>query len=685
MITKEYLDTLLAELHHGFFDGFFDSDQEDLLAAINLLTAIDEDIKEQDFEKAYKNIFEDIHEESHLTALRMLAAINISSYNYSDTNVANFFEYLEKNYPDKIPLIKEAFFLEAKHSPIEFLNSGNYKIIKKSIPELLDDTEFLEAIKTEIKKGKSSAYTNIKKYFDHFNATQKQEIIEALVKADPKYILSNPNDFDSNTRSAAETQLINNFKKDAFTHAQDITSVLNARHELNSRLQSDSNENSRFHIIQNFSASEIFKLIAESYDPYTSTAQGLMDRILHRAGHDFDFITKMKDEQLIAFANTTAGFNLFGKFLDKLAGEDPDSTLKFVQKLFEKSKSDSKALTTLANIIENLPNKDYLREEIINLIQSNYQNAVNENINQMRIIATIAIQHLGDKLSPTQLESLNKISSGLKLADLSTIDSSTLYSRNTNTINQIHVFYGDQDGKMSYNTFSNALRTQGYRNEYSEENTEIWVKSQNGITLKIHISKPSADSDGDTLDKTDVAENVKKIRASITAKSQTVGAIFFRGHSYNVEKNLDEIQPTDKIVFLGSCGGATNITSVLKSSPAAHIFSTAGTGTAIINNELILRINELLLKSGEQSWESINTWLNTLKREEAVEYITPDKNTTALILMKLEELKAQNAQGLRGVYTPQATGTPPPTQASRGQEQGAGNANLRPRPERIDR
>ena len=64
-----------------------------------------------------------------------------------------------------------------------------------------------------------------------------------------------------------------------------------------------------------------------------------------------------------------------------------------------------------------------------------------------------------------------------------------------------------------------------------------------------------------------------------------------RGHSYHVRYTLKQIQPSAKIVILGSCGGYNNLSEVLSISPDAHIISSKQVGTKSVNEPILQAIN----------------------------------------------------------------------------------------------
>jgi hypothetical protein len=125
--------------------------------------------------------------------------------------------------------------------------------------------------------------------------------------------------------------------------------------------------------------------------------------------------------------------------------------------------------------------------------------------------------------------------------------------------------------------------------------------------------------------------------------------VIHRGHSYYAGYTIEQIKPSAKIVFLGSCGGYHLIHDVLRNAPEAHIISSKQIGKQVINQPFMDQLNEKLRAGSNIDW--IPFW-NELKAKVGgvdgfEDYIPPHKNLGAIFI------KAYNiAMGEGGEVTP---------------------------------
>jgi hypothetical protein len=106
-----------------------------------------------------------------------------------------------------------------------------------------------------------------------------------------------------------------------------------------------------------------------------------------------------------------------------------------------------------------------------------------------------------------------------------------------------------------------------------------------------------------------------------------------RGHSYYAESTIDQMFPSSKIVFLGSCGGYHLIDDVLKKAPDAHIIASKQIGKTAINRPFFEQLMETVRNGKDIEW--IPFWQELEKKvkvEGFEDYIPPYKNLGALFI-----------------------------------------------------
>jgi hypothetical protein len=110
--------------------------------------------------------------------------------------------------------------------------------------------------------------------------------------------------------------------------------------------------------------------------------------------------------------------------------------------------------------------------------------------------------------------------------------------------------------------------------------------------------------------------------------------IIHRGHSYYAPYTIEQIPPTAKVVFLGSCGGYHLIHDVLKHSSDAHIIASKQIGKLNINKPFIKVLSETLRNGNNIDW--IPFWAQFKAACGNIDgfddYIPPYKNLGALFI-----------------------------------------------------
>ncbi|MBK6937347.1 MAG: hypothetical protein IPH18_11050 [Chitinophagaceae bacterium] len=106
-----------------------------------------------------------------------------------------------------------------------------------------------------------------------------------------------------------------------------------------------------------------------------------------------------------------------------------------------------------------------------------------------------------------------------------------------------------------------------------------------------------------------------------------------RGHSYYADATINQMFPSSKIVFLGSCGGYHLIHRVLETAPDAHIIASKQIGATAVNRPFIDVLADKLRNGKDIYWmEFWETLDNIVNVPEFADYIPPYKNLGALYI-----------------------------------------------------
>jgi len=196
-------------------------------------------------------------------------------------------------------------------------------------------------------------------------------------------------------------------------------------------------------------------------------------------------------------------------------------------------------------------------------------------------------------------------------------------------------FYGDEDkdGQHSYEDFLRLfLRKPEWKITMNPSKEWVWIQSIKGKPVWIFANRPlygEDDPDDKAQHHLDDYLYDNKLQPSI---------YIHRGHSYHVRYTLQQIQPSAKIVILGSCGGYNNLSEVLSISPDAHIISSKQVGTKTVNEPILQAINTDLLGGNNIDWLPIWNSLTEKFRKDPVarerfdDYIPPYKNLGVIFI-----------------------------------------------------
>jgi hypothetical protein len=187
----------------------------------------------------------------------------------------------------------------------------------------------------------------------------------------------------------------------------------------------------------------------------------------------------------------------------------------------------------------------------------------------------------------------------------------------------------DKDGQNSYANFKSLFA--GKPEWKMTENADwLTIKSIKGKPVWIFANRPLYGPN----DPDDAAQ--KKLNAYLASQNLKPSIFIHRGHSYHVKYSLAQIQPSARIVILGSCGGYNNLNEVLTISSDAHIISSKQVGTKTVNEPILKAMNATLLagKSIEwlPMWKSLSKEFKGEAKEKFDDYIPPYKNLGAIFI-----------------------------------------------------
>lgn len=384
----------------------------------------------------------------------------------------------------------------------------------------------------------------------------------------------------------------------------------------------------RFHAIEPLSAEDLYyMMVFGENDIYTSSYKYAFDRMMQKMGpvpHGDSLLMALNFDHFKKFIKMAAEYNKLDAFLKSMpAGESETLMQAFVSNL-EKTGSLEDAVD-VADAYGSITNPVLQKSMLLN-VESNEQRCLKDNnehgskiYNLLRIIFLSSDEKNGIDLSKE-----------IGIPPVFTVSYKYLTDDSGRIIEQVF-FYGDKDGKQSYNSYLTSFP----RSEWHITQKKEWIeiKSIKGKPVWIFANLPL---DNETDKDADAQKDLINYMDGLGLKPSIV---IHRGHSYHLPYTINQLSENAKIIMLGSCGGYQNLKTILKFAPEAHIISTKQTGAMDVNKPIIDALDNTL-RNGEnidwrQMWAGLTNYFNKTSREtrETFEdYIPPQKNLGALLI-----------------------------------------------------
>ncbi len=380
----------------------------------------------------------------------------------------------------------------------------------------------------------------------------------------------------------------------------------------------------RFKILEGLSAEELYYIIVYGQDQiYTSSFTGAFDRMMERLRPQtgYDLFEKVRFEHFRTFIRMAAGYNKLDAFLATLAPEErPRLMRQFTSNLELGAADDLEDAVDVADAFGSIRDTllaEFVRQEIM----AQYERAVKAKNTKGTIV-------YGLLTTLTKGAGSEELSKSLRLPPISGMPNKDLQDASGTIIEQFF-FYGDEDGRNSYSSF---LSNYAGSLKWKVDRNDQWVaiKSVAGNPVVIYANLPLDHNSG----KDEAAQ--KALKKYLIAGDIHPTILVHRGHSYHLASTIDNMERSNRIVILGSCGGYHNLGKVLERAPDAHLISTKQTGTTIVNDAIIKRLNDHLLAGNDlewaRLWKELSPQFKGKEREIFDDYIPPHRNLGAIFI-----------------------------------------------------
>jgi hypothetical protein len=350
----------------------------------------------------------------------------------------------------------------------------------------------------------------------------------------------------------------------------------------------------------------------------------MMERINQRGD---SLLMSVKFDKYRKFIKMCAGYNTLSSFLNtfqksKTANDESDAEKlmrAFVGKLEESRGLEDgvDVADSYASIVETIKP---LADKMLLNIKANYDRNVTAN-NKRGMVMYDLLHKLF--LSADTNNHIN-LSKEFGIPPVYGVPFKALANDTGRVIMQVF-FYGDKDGLGIFQGFKRMFDPKLWK--ITTTPSWITINSIKGKPVSIYANLPLPEED-DLDKKAQDALDTFLLRNNLYPT-----VVIHRGHSYNAPYTIDQILPSAKIVFMGSCGGYYLINDILSHSPDAHIITSKQIGKTAVNQPFFNLLMEKVRNGNNIDW--IPFWEELEKKvkvEGFEDYIPPYKNLGAIFI-----------------------------------------------------
>ncbi len=387
----------------------------------------------------------------------------------------------------------------------------------------------------------------------------------------------------------------------------------------------------RFRSIQPLSAEELYYLIVSSDGSiYTSSfTKGVYPLMMKKIGNRGDsLLTLVSFDKYRKLIKMAAGYNTLGNFLGsfpKSTNPNEDDPANTLMKAFVKNLEKTDGLEDGVDVADSYASIAESLKPIANEMLRNVQECYQRNLNQNNKKG-IAIYKILNNLF-LSADTVNKIdlTKELGIPPVYEVPNKSLLNDSGRVIMQVF-FYGDKDGQGIFRGFVNMFSNTNWKIDNSNKQW-VTINSAKGKPVTIYANRALPEEGGED------EKAQKALCEYMEAKKEYPSITIHRGHSYYADATIDQMFPSSKIVFLGSCGGYHLIHDVLEKAPDAHIIASKQIGATEVNRPFFQLLTDKARTGNNIDW--IPFWKELDKMvvaKEFEDYIPPYKNLGALFI-----------------------------------------------------
>lgn len=385
----------------------------------------------------------------------------------------------------------------------------------------------------------------------------------------------------------------------------------------------------RFKALERLRPIDLYYLLVTDEDElYTSSFLHIYRRLKDSLplGHSDALMAQVQYDQFRKFIRACSHYNVLGDYLGGMPDDSRYNLLRdFVSNIDSNRSSGLEDAMDVADAFIGLSHEPIYRSMVFGLLDKNFNRCrQNNSFYGVRLYGVLkeVYQMVSD---PASQQAVFK-----KLGNYELLSIDSIRDKDK-VVNQLVLFYGDDDGKTSFQSFMALFKNKA---EWEIITQEQWmeIKSLTAIQpIRIFANQP--------LDHGTAQDAIaqKALIAYLQGSGVKPGIIIHRGHSYHLPTTLEYLQPYMKLAILGSCGGYKNILTVAGKSPTAQIIATKQVGSKAINDPMIQEVNAMIGRQENIRWPDFWTRLgeqfssNPSTRDLWAEYVPPYRNLSLFV------------------------------------------------------
>ncbi len=381
----------------------------------------------------------------------------------------------------------------------------------------------------------------------------------------------------------------------------------------------------RFQSVQSLRPQDLYYIIVSADEEmYTSTYLGLYKRLLGRFKDQStdSILSLVHNDKFRKFMRIAATYNTLSDFLHHMSPEKSGQLIhSFISHIDNDNEDEAIAnASDIADAFITLSKDSVFNAAVKQELDEGLKSSKKNNLYQSARLYAVLHQ---------VYEIVNNDDPGTLSDSYKSLSFSSL--KNEGVIPELVLFYGDEDGKSSYNSFMNLFKD---KSKWSINSNDSWVtiSSLEGEPVKIYANLPL-----NTDDEKDIAAQ-QALKEYLQQQSIQPSILIHRGHSYHLFNTLKYLDPSVKLAILGSCGGYKNMKKIMELNPDVHIIASKQVGSMAVNDPLLNHLNNDLSQGKDLDWTAFWEELNEAFKNEPLalklfeEYIPPYKNVSSYVI-----------------------------------------------------